>query len=164
MKRLELAGQKFGRLTVVALDRIDERSQTVWRCVCQCGNEKLIAGYHLKRGDSNSCGCLSAEITSKRSIKHGYFGTRLYRIWFNMKQRCKNEKHVAYERYGGRGIHVCTEWQAFIPFQEWALSHGYRDYLSIDRIDNDKGYSPENCRWATCKEQQNNRRPRRIKV
>ena len=93
---------------------------------------------------------------------HGMVGTRVYRIWGKMKERCYNRNHDAYKNYGGRGITVCDEWQRFKPFCEWAMANGYADNLTLDRKDNDKGYSPENCRWVTMNEQENNRRNNRI--
>lgn len=94
--------------------------------------------------------------------RHGQFGTRIYRIWNGIKSRCQNKNAKDYERYGGRGIAVCEEWQAFEPFYEWAMANGYRDDLSIDRIDNDGNYCPENCRWTTVRKQSRNRRSNRI--
>jgi len=103
-----------------------------------------------KKNPQESCGCIVT--------KHGMYKSRLYRIWCDMRTRCTCIKHRSYERYGGRGISVCSEWQWFIPFMEWALVNGYKPHLTIDRRDNNKGYSPDNCRWATYSEQELNKK------
>ena len=141
----DLTGQRFGRLTVL------ERTELKWLCKCDCGNKKIVAGGHLVSGDTKSCGCLR--------IKHGMRNTRLYSIWHGMKERCYNTKHKFYKHYGGRGIKVCEEWKNdFQTFADWALSHGYADNLTIDRIDVNGNYEPSNCQWATNAEQQRNKR------
>jgi len=163
MSRLiDLSGKMFGRLTVFRRAESPRPTETRWECQCDCGRQVVTASFRLRNGITKSCGCLANELTSLRSKKHGMFGTRLYRIWFNMKQRCANPKHVAYKNYGGRGITVCPEWQTFEPFCEWAIANGYRDDLSIDRIGNEEGYSPSNCRWVTDKEQGQNKRNNRM--
>lgn len=164
-KMIDLTGQRFGRLQVI--QRAENiHNEAAWLCKCDCGQEATIRGYSLRSGATKSCGCLENENRDKglAHLIHGGRQTRLYSIWCGMHKRCYNPNCRSYANYGGRGISICNEWlRDFTSFRDWALSHGYSDTLSIDRIDVDGNYEPSNCRWASAKEQANNRRPRRIK-
>lgn len=157
MPKIDLTGKKFGKLTVVEyLGRKGHGSY--WRCKCDCGNEVNCLYGNLVRGSSTSCGCLRAYYFHKRPYYHGESTTRLYKEWVAIKVRCKNENSQQYKNYGGRGIKICDDWESYIPFRDWALSNGYADNLSIDRIDVNGDYCPENCRWVDISVQSNNTR------
>ena len=160
-----LVGKTFGRLTVIKDS--GERAKNgniLWECVCDCGKRRLVLGANLLNGQTKSCGCYSTDILKKVATKHGLSKvngkhTKLFRAWDAMKQRCYNKNHASYKDYGGRGIDICTEWREdFEAFHDWSIANGFSDDLSIDRIDNDKGYSPDNCRWVDAKTQIRNRR------
>lgn len=170
---VDLTGKRFGRWTVIgrAEDRVTAKSREImWNCVCECGKQKVVKGGSLKSGKSVSCGCYSAEVTSAMLVKRHRDNQqeivrtkeRLHNTWTSMIQRCTNKNHKYYHYYGGRGITVCDEWKKdYLEFRKWAIANGWKEGLTLDRINNDFPYCPENCRFATKKEQANNRRNNR---
>lgn len=155
-----LVGLRFGRLFVESLVE-DEASSSVptrYKCLCDCGNRVVVRGYNLKSGGTKSCGCLQKEVAANRFIVHGDTGSRLYVCWQHMIRRCEKESDHAFLNYGGRGISVCEEWHKYESFKLWAESSGYADDLTLDRINVNGNYEPDNCRWLTLKEQQKNKR------
>lgn len=163
MRPLELRGCTFGRLTVLRQAGPKPDGARWWECQCSCGTLKEARGADLNRGLVQSCGCLRHELPLKRRT-HGEAAkrnpSRLYRIWQAMRDRTTNPRASNYIYYGARGISVCRDWQDFAAFRDWAMAHGYADNLSIDRVNNDGNYEPDNCRWATQKQQVNNSRPK----
>ena len=165
--RKDLTGEVFGRLTVVKYDRT-ENWRPVWECICQCGKTVFVVSGSLSSGDSKSCGCLQLELAAKKATKHGFGSNKNGRItpeyscWNNIKARCYNKNNEKYPIYGGRGIKVCDRW--LNSFDSFFSDMGFRPSPkhSIDRINVDGDYEPSNCRWATAKEQQNNRTNNRI--
>jgi len=162
-------GIKINELTIIGFEKIQRGRSTCWNwiCRCSCGTIKSIPPLRVLNGNTTSCGCLKRnriiEYNNTEKIKHGYARSgknrnRLYTIWCGVKSRCLNVKSHDYENYGGRGISICDEWKnSFEAFKEWATNSGYNDTLSLDRIDVNKSYCPENCRWSTAKEQQRNK-------
>lgn len=155
--RKDITGQKFGLLT--AIKPIEKgKNGTKWLCQCECGNFHTTTVTYLLNGDCKSCGCYKYEPFKEMITKHGMTGTRIYSIWNSMRNRCNNPNALRYKDYGGRGIKCCEEWNDFKEFLKWANSNGYKDDLTLDRIDNNKSYCPDNCRWVTMEQQQYNKR------
>lgn len=160
-RRADLTGQRFGFLVVTALDSRRQRNdgrgtKTFWRCECDCGASVVKEASNLASGNTQSCGCFKF---ASRNATHGKTATRLYHIWVSMKARCFRPACKAYDRYGGSGITVCSDWKdSFAAFHAWAIANGYSEDLTLDRYPNQKGnYEPSNCRWATQTQQQRNR-------
>lgn len=159
----ELVGKKFGKLAVIKLVGSNQHNKQVWLCKCECGTQKVVVGSSLKSGNTKSCGCLQRDSVISRNFLHGSANTRLYKTWLGMKRRCYNQNDKDFHNYGGRGILICEDWiNDFANFQKWSLNNGYSDDLTIDRIDNNQGYNPENCKWSTRKEQMRNVRYNKI--
>lgn len=161
-KILDLTGQKFGRLKVLQFIEI-RKHHSYWLCKCNCGNITEVSNSSLRSGKVKSCGCLRKEVTRQNAIKtkttHHLTNTRIYNIWRSMKKRCYLKTHKAYKDYGARGIKVCDEWKNdFMSFYNWAIVNGYKEDLTLDRINVNGFYEPNNCRWVTMEIQQNNRR------
>jgi hypothetical protein len=153
--KIPMLGKRFGKLTVIAEGPRLNRKYT-WICQCDCGTvTRPIYGYDLRNGKVKACGCLRGY----NRTTHGLCHTRLHSIWTGMKSRCCRPTAGSYDTYGGRGVTVCEEWKTdFKAFYDWAVANGYQDGLTLDRIDPDGNYEPQNCRWATWKEQAANKR------
>lgn len=164
-RSIDITNQKFNMLTAVRYEYSKDRKE-FWLFHCECGNDKIMQKGNVTHGGTISCGCVIKKAVSESNVrrsKHGQYKSRLHRIWANAKQRCMNPNCKDYARYGGRGITFYQDWaDDFSKFYDWAIENGYNDELTIERIDNSKGYSPDNCKWITSAEQQRNTRKNRF--
>lgn len=163
---IDLTGKTFGSLTVIeqANSRVSPNgtSRTMWKCICECGNETVVSSADLRNGSTKSCGCHYQMRNCSLETRKSQNYKRLYKIWKSMMDRCHNENSQQFRLYGGNGRTVCNEWHSFDNFVAWADQNGYKDGLTIDRVDNSLGYSPDNCRWVSMQVQQNNRCNNRV--
>lgn len=154
MRRIDITGQRFSKLEVVRYYGLDKHKEALWLCKCDCGNETIVNGCHLRSGHTKTC--------RKCFLEEGQ-NERVYRIWREILTRCYNKGNKRYKDYGGRGIVMCDEWKSnFKTFYKWAMANGYQDDLTIDRINVNGNYEPSNCRWATWLQQANNKRNNRV--
>lgn len=166
MTLIDLTGKRYGRITVISQTENSKSGITQWVCECDCGRTFVSRGDSLRNGRTKSCGCLKRDRTIERNYRHGDAYNRLYNVWRGMKQRVYDENHISYKYYGGRGIGICEEWaSSYEAFRSWAFSNGYnedapRGSCTLDRIDVNGDYKPDNCRWVSMKVQQNNHRPK----
>ena len=167
MKRDDIIGKTFGRLTVIKIDHLIPRynkagglkgHRIYYLCQCECGNTKIVNRDCLLKGNTKSCGCYKKEFAKSSFSIHNLTNHRLYNTWAHMKSRCYRTTDKAYKNYGGRGIKICDEWKNnFKAFYDWAMNNGYNDNLTIDRIDVNGNYEPDNCRFITIREKENNK-------
>lgn len=167
---VDITNKSFGKLVVIKRVGNDKQGNAQWLCQCDCGNQKVVRGRALRTKRTVSCGCFLLQSSKERMInlctKHGYSGSKLYKVYYGMLRRCDNPKEKGYHNYGGRGITICQEWRESVEsFVEWALSVGYEDGLQIDRKNNDGNYEPGNCRFiAAIDNCQNTRKCVQIKA
>lgn len=166
----DISGQRFGLLVAQKPIKVrtSKRTRIKWECKCDCGNIAVVTGSNLASGHTKSCGCLNSKMTSERNkvimVVHGGINDRLYEVWGSMKKRCNNPNDKSYKNYGGRGIKVCKEWnENYLSFKKWAYKNGYDENAphgecTIDRINVNGNYEPNNCRWISNAEQQKNKR------
>lgn len=155
---IDMSGRRCGKWSVLRQNGNHPRGGALWLCRCDCGTERGVSGSDLRSGKSVSCGCEGAIKIGALNRTHAKSGTRLHRTWKNIRKRCLNANDPGFNLYGGRGISICPEWDDFSAFESWALTSGYRDDLSIERLDVDGDYTPSNCVWATSQVQNENRR------
>ena len=161
----DLTGKKFGKLKVIEYYGNNKYGKALWLCQCDCGKTKIIVGNSLLSKLTSSCGCFNKEMARNRKIKHNLSQGKLYKVWQGMKTRCYNKNFIYFKNYGGRGINICNEWKNdFSSFYNWAINNGYKENLTIDRINNDGNYEPSNCRWITRAEQNRNQRKTKNKI